>query len=161
MPYTQNQAGSSKRWFMDENSYEVGYGKPPKHTQFQKGRSGNPKGRPKRNKNIYDLVKKAFEERVTVKSPGRTHSMTKLEAALAQLANKAASGDIKALREAIRLREKLQEQEPFLTPAPAIVVEFIRSRAGKPVTSEDEEEDRRLGYPYAKSFPDDFREEPS
>ena len=27
--------------------YEVGYGKPPKHSQFQKGKSGNPKGRPK------------------------------------------------------------------------------------------------------------------
>ena len=29
--------------------YEVGYGKPPKNTQFQKGVSGNPKGRPKKS----------------------------------------------------------------------------------------------------------------
>jgi hypothetical protein len=96
--------------------------------QFQKGRSGNPKVRPKKNKNIYGLIKKVFEERVTVKGPGRTRSMTKLEAALVQLANKAANGDIKALREVIRLREKLQEQEPLLTPGPTFVVEFIHPR---------------------------------
>jgi hypothetical protein len=30
------------------NSYEVGYGKPPKDTQFKKGSSGNPKGRPRK-----------------------------------------------------------------------------------------------------------------
>jgi hypothetical protein len=26
--------------------YEVGFGKPPKRTQFRRGRSGNPYGRP-------------------------------------------------------------------------------------------------------------------
>ena len=33
------------------DDYEVGYGKPPKHTQFTKGSSGNPKGRPRGTKN--------------------------------------------------------------------------------------------------------------
>lgn len=54
---------------MDDNSYEVGYGKPPKHSQFQKGRSGNPKGRPKKPKNLPALVLKTFGEKVVVKSP--------------------------------------------------------------------------------------------
>ena len=36
--------------------YEVGYGKPPKSTQFKPGRSGNPKGRTKGSRNgIYNL----------------------------------------------------------------------------------------------------------
>jgi hypothetical protein len=34
-----------------DDRYEVGFGKPPKHTRFQKGRSGNPKGPPKGSKN--------------------------------------------------------------------------------------------------------------
>ena len=32
----------------DDKPYEVGYGKPPRHTRFVKGRSGNPRGRPRK-----------------------------------------------------------------------------------------------------------------
>ena len=88
---------------MDENTYEVGCGKPPKHSQFQKGRSGNPKGSAQETERTSPrLVLKAFGDKVVVKSPGGCHSMTKLAAALVQLVNKALSGDIKAFREMIR-----------------------------------------------------------
>ena len=80
-------------------NYEVGYGKPPKRTQFPKGSSGNPKGRPKGDKNLFTIVQRAVRERVTVKTQGRTIRMSKLEACMHQLANKAASGDLKAIRE--------------------------------------------------------------
>ena len=51
--------------------------------------------------------------------------MTKLEAAFVQLINKAASGDLKALKEVIRLSEKLQEQEPSHN-VPTITVNFVK-----------------------------------
>jgi hypothetical protein len=140
---------------MDENTYEVGHGKPPKHSQFQKGRSGNPKGRPKKPKNLAALVLKAFGEKVVVKGPAGRQSMTKLEAALVQLVNKALSGDIKAFREVIRLREQVQEQEPFLVAPPVFQVQFIHPATGKPVVGNEPECDKN-GYRYAKGLPDEI-----
>lgn len=63
--------------------------------------------------------------------------MTKLEALLVQLINQALSGNMKALREVIRLREKVQELEPYLTPAPEFVVNFIDPVTKKPATTEE------------------------
>ena len=40
----------------DGRGYEVGYGKPPKATRFKKGQSGNPKGRPRRQKTLGRLL---------------------------------------------------------------------------------------------------------
>jgi hypothetical protein len=56
------------------------------------------------------------------------------------LVNKALSGDIKAFREVIRLREKVQEQEPFLVPPPVIQVNFIDPDTKKPVTEWNRDE---------------------
>jgi len=47
----------------DERDYEVGYGKPPHHTRFVKGQSGNPRGRPRGAKNMKTLLNKALNGR--------------------------------------------------------------------------------------------------
>ena len=78
---------------------EVGYGKPPEVTRFKKGVSGNPKGRPKGALNVATVFIKTLREKVVVNENGRRKTVTKLEAALKQLVNKAASGDIRALRQ--------------------------------------------------------------
>jgi hypothetical protein len=92
-------------------SYQVGYGKPPVYTQFSKGRSGNPNGRPKCSKNIFSVIQKASRERVKVTQNGRVRTMTKMEATAVQLSNKAAAGDLRAAREILtwnRLAEEAQ-----------------------------------------------------
>ena len=47
----------------DRRKYDVGFGKPPKHTQFKKGQSGNPNGRPKGARNLKTDL---FEELQTI-----------------------------------------------------------------------------------------------
>ena len=46
--------------------YAVGYGKPPVHTRFQKGKSGNPKGRPRGMKNMSTLLSTALSATIVV-----------------------------------------------------------------------------------------------
>ena len=76
--------------------YEVGFGRPPRHTQFQKGHSGNPKGRPRGSRNASTLLDEALQGRVVVSENGQRRTVTKLEAILTQLVNKAAQGDHRA-----------------------------------------------------------------
>ncbi len=81
-----------------DSDYDVGYGKPPASSQFQKGHSGNPKGRPRGSKNLATIIRQAAYERVTIAVKGKQRSITKLELASKQLANKAAQGDLKAMQ---------------------------------------------------------------
>ena len=76
----------------------VGYAVPPKTGQFKKGQSGNPKGRRKESVALATLIRKSAKERVIVQENGTRKSMTKDEAALKQLFNKAASGDQRAIK---------------------------------------------------------------
>lgn len=77
---------------------EVGYGKPPSHTQFVKGQSGNPKGRPRGSQNLSSILDKVGRQRVKITENGRTRNITKSEAVVLQLWNKAVSGDLNASR---------------------------------------------------------------
>lgn len=79
-----------------DGNCEVGFGKPPKHARFRKGLSGNPKGRPRGSRNASTLLDEALKERVTISENGRRRKVTKLEAILKQLVNKAAGGDHRA-----------------------------------------------------------------
>ena len=88
--------------------YEVGYKKPPQRSRFKKGESGNPNGRPRGSKNLATLLEKELRQRVVVNENGRRRSITKQEAMIKHLVNKALSGDRRLLQlmlEEIRLLE--------------------------------------------------------
>jgi len=78
-----------------DGDYEVGRGKPPRHTRFKKGQSGNPKGRPRGSKNFYALLTKVLNERVVATLKGRQTTITKQEAILVQFVNQAVTGSFR------------------------------------------------------------------
>jgi|SRR6185437_5518760 len=95
---------------------EVGYGSPPKHTQFKKGQSGNPKGRPKGTQNLVTVLERNLREPVTIRENGRSKQITKLEYAVQQLIKKATSGDLRALQQLITLLRSAEAQAPQENP---------------------------------------------
>ena len=104
-----------------DRDYAIGYGKPPAHARFRRGQSGNPKGRPKGRKELPDILSKVINETVTVVENGRRKSITKLEAIVKQLVNKAAAGDTRATKLLVELIPKSDN--------PSQIVNFIIDEA--------------------------------
>lgn len=78
-----------------EASYAVGYGRPPKHSQFKPGQSGNPKGRLPQRRNFKTMVKQVVEEQVQLREGGKERRMPKLEALFRTIMSRAFKGDPK------------------------------------------------------------------
>jgi hypothetical protein len=94
--------------------YEVGFGKPPKRTQFKKGRSGNPKGRPRKRPDLYSELTKVLREKVTVE--GQQERVTVQQALLRRLRDQALRGEFwagKLLQKVVAaLPESASESSP-------------------------------------------------
>ncbi len=72
-----------------KSEHVVGYGRPPKATQFKKGKSGNPKGRPKGSRPIGAVLQEILGQRIAVTENGKTRRLPALEVMLRRLANDA------------------------------------------------------------------------
>jgi len=79
-------------------SSSAGYRNPPEHTRFKIGQSGNPRGRPKGTLNMATVLERTLREKVVINENGKRKTISKLEASIKQLTNKAASGELKALQ---------------------------------------------------------------
>ena len=118
--------------------YEVGYGKPPRHTRFKKGQSGNPRGRPSGSKNLSTLVIEALNELVVVAENGGRRKITKRQAIITQLVNQSAKADWRATKlvleilQAIEARTEPAAAETAFDAADERVIEQLRARYAKP-----------------------------
>lgn len=99
---------------MARKPYEVGYAKPPRKHQFPKGKSGNPKGRPKGSPNFRVAIRRQLAKTAVVSEGGRRRNLTKMDIGATQLANKIAAGDLRALMVALSVPGLLDgdEQKP-------------------------------------------------
>ena len=127
-----------------QRDYEIGYGRPPHHTCFKKGRSGNPKGRPGGAKNLSTVLSEALNERVIIAENGGRRKISKRQVIIKQIVNQAAKGDWRAAK---LLFDILQEIERGTEPEPSEsafgsadekVIEQLkaRMRGKKPVSDE-------------------------
>jgi hypothetical protein len=82
---------------------KVGYGRPPRHSQFKPGQSGNPTGKRKGVKNFSTEVRQALSSPVAITNNGRSRNVSTQRAALMRLCEKGLKGDPRALDRLIDL----------------------------------------------------------
>lgn len=91
-----------------KRDYEVGYGKPPKATQFKKGRSGNPEGAKKKAAidDVRVMVEDVLAAPVALRDGGKELKVTRMEAMLRRQRLNALKGDSKAAKAMFKLSQK-------------------------------------------------------
>jgi hypothetical protein len=118
----------------DERDYEVGYGKPPPHTRFVKGQSGNSRGRPRGAKNMKTLLSKALNELVVVTDNGGRRKVSKREAIITQLVNRSAKADFKAIQILLGMIRDIESDtdphssDPTFTEADQQIIQRLQAR---------------------------------
>jgi Family of unknown function (DUF5681) len=124
-----------------KDDYEVGYGKPPRHTRFAQGQSGNARGRPAGAKNLRTLLSEALNEPVIVTENGGHRKVSKRQAIVTQLVNRSATADFRAIKILLDIVRDIERQTEPTAPetsdfseADEKVLEQIRARfsIGKP-----------------------------
>jgi hypothetical protein len=91
---------------------KIGYGKPPKHSQYKPGQSGYPRGRSKGARGFKTLVMKTLKAPVKVTSEGKSRKVTTIEAMLLRLREKGVvGGDHRSLALLLHLAETYCEYE--------------------------------------------------
>lgn len=116
-------------------NYRVGKGKPDKSKSWKKGKSGNPKGRPKGSKNLKTIARAAAKRTIPVTKNGRKRQLTYLEVGVEHLQLAVARGGRGAFREYVAFLErhldpnetKLSMQD--LTAQDQALLDYVFSRA--------------------------------
>lgn len=91
----------------------IGYCNPPKATQFKKGKSGNPGGRPKGSHSIQSLFAKHLGKRIPVKINGNSTTMEQREAIVTRIVEQAKAGDANAIKIVMGADNAIAEKRSF------------------------------------------------
>jgi hypothetical protein len=122
---------------MSDQAPRVGYRRPPQHSQFKPGRSGNPSGRPKGALNLETDLVRELSEKIAIREGERSLKVSKQRALLKSMVAKALKGDTRAAGLVLQLVAKIippdegalaHEQEPLSEDEAAILERFIAKR---------------------------------
>ena len=107
-------------------AYKVGYRRPPLHSRFKPGQSGNPSGRPKESKNLKGLLHAILNEQIALQDGSGSRKVTKAEAIMRRLIVGALKGDSRDLHALFKLAEQTGqfEEKPDLTRIERIIVQW-------------------------------------
>src|SRR3954453_9277178 len=94
---------------MNRTNYAVGYRRPPVHTRFKPGQSGNPSGRVKGSKNLKTLFHQILNEQIPLMDGSQAKNVTKGEAVMRRLVIGALKGDSRSLMTLMRIAEQTGE----------------------------------------------------
>ena len=121
-----------------DGTLKVGHGRPPIHSRFKPGRSGNPKGRPKGNKSYLAIAENTLDASVTIHEGGKSKKVSAYEALLKREVFSAIQGNPKSVQTALKLGNmiaaqktaELTSQKATLSAAEEIILEEVLNRAG-------------------------------
>lgn len=99
---------------------DVGYRKPPKRTQFKPGKSGNPKGRAKGQRNLKTTIESLMSKRVPIREDGDIRQVTRQEALFLSLYANAAKGNAKAATDLLKMCASLSDGTAEAAPTPTL-----------------------------------------
>ena len=90
-------------------NYAVGFRRPPLHTRFRPGVSGNPSGRAKGSKNLKSLFHKILNEQVALHDGNQSRQVSKAEAIMRRIIIGALKGDPRSVMTMMRIAEQTGE----------------------------------------------------
>src|SRR3954469_10802569 len=135
-------------------SYTVGFCRPPVHTRFKPGQSGNPSGRVKGSKNLKSLFHQILNEQIPLRDGTQSKTVTKAEALMRRLIIGGLNGDGRSMMTLMRIAEQTGEfaqdskTEPLIIrfvecpPKPMVSSPIVSAIAGRRCTRAFSQESR-------------------
>jgi hypothetical protein len=125
----------------------VGYKRPPDHTKFRPGQSGNPKGRPKQHRNLATDLREELAQLISIREDGKARRVTKQRAFVKGLIQRAVNGDARAVNSLVALCARtFLTTDDVVEQAPAadqdLVEDFIRREAERIAASQRAHKDK-------------------